>query len=693
MTLTASAPTTLRIEDIGAGPIHVDGVPMAWQALHQERRPDIVVAQQPIEAGVHTLFVEVPPQGRTCALYTEDVDLQQAPEMVITHNPGRRMLLADLSPGGATVPTVQLTAQGADIEVPAGTTPRYVVLDFGRTLHARLDATVEGPAGTIIDAGWDERLTAGRPLPAPGSLIENLWSQVDSWILDGTPRRLRTLDTRAGRYLVLQIYGPGPVILRQLRALEETYPTQQSGSFSSDDGLLDDIWQTGVNGLIPNMTDAYTDTPWRERGQWWGDAFVAFHINRAAFGDLDLFRRGLRQMADGIDHDGRPTALVPQHDETMILDYGMLWIEGLYVYWQLSRDTELVAELYPAAERLMGFLASYEGEAGLLDLAPAHWSRSALIDWSASTSRSGESTALNTLYAANLSQFGEMSIALTEGLRGETYLAKSRAIAQAINQRLYMKERGCYAASLRDGEWAAPSPHAQAWALRYDIVPDERQEAVTQCLIDQLAPFFDEQREAVVETYGMFWALEALARTDQTVVALDLIREQYGRLLNRGATTWWEVFTPNQGPGHSLSHVWGGSPTWVLSSHVLGGQILGPARWRIAPHFGDLQQASGALPMSGGLLEIDWRRQGCSELYLSFDAPEETVGEMLLPVRADAQVKLDGVLIWDSGPAHLDTVRLTPQGLLVTELSGASHHVVASLRCYGAFVPILFSNR
>ena len=44
------------------------------------------------------------------------------------------------------------------------------------------------------------------------------------------------------------------------------------------------------NQFDPNMVDGYTDTPWRERGQWWGDAYVQDYINRAAFGDMALKR-------------------------------------------------------------------------------------------------------------------------------------------------------------------------------------------------------------------------------------------------------------------------------------------------------------------------------------------------------------------------------------------------------------------
>lgn len=693
LTLTAPAPATLRLEGLTTAPVRVDGAsPVAWQALNQTRRPDVVVAQQAVEPGRHTLSVAVPPEGRTLALYTAGIQLDAAPAMALTHNPGRRTLLAEPSPGGETVPIVHLLSTGAEIEIPAGETPRYVVLDFGRTVHARLDATVEGPAGTIVDIGWDERLTAGRPLPAPGSLASNLWRQVDSWLLDGTSRHLTTLDARAGRYLLLQVFGPGPVYFHQLRALEETYPATPGGWFTSSDPLLDEAWQVGVNGLIPNMTDAYTDTPWRERGQWWGDAVVSFHINRAALGDLALLRRGLRQMADAIDPTGRPAAFVPRQDDTLILDYGMLWIESLHLYWQLSGNAALVAELYPAAQRLMGFLATYEGTAGLLDVAPAHWSQSALVDWAATTSRSGQSTALNALYAANLRQMAEMAQALGRSEQAQAYREKSQSVRESLNQVLFMADQRCYAASRLDGQLIPPSPHAQAWALRYDVVPAGHRPAVARCLIEQLEPFYNAHGFAAVEIYGMFWTLDALAQAGRTDVALQLIREHYGHLLAQGTTTWWELFTPNQGRSHSLSHAWGGAPTWFLSAHVLGAQATGPATWRLAPQPGDLAQAQGGIPMPTGVLQVAWQRPACGQFQLSLTAPAQTSGDVTLPVLyPDAHLLLDGVTVWDDGPLPGSpvTVTMTPTGLHISDLAGGFHGMMATFECYHAYLPLI----
>jgi alpha-L-rhamnosidase len=407
-------------------PVVVDGGQLlAWNALGDVRRPDVMVAEQPLNPGSPTLSVAFA-GGRTLAVRLHGLTLAGNPGVIPVHDPGRRTLLANPVAGGG--PVVQLFSDYAEVTIPAGDTPCYVVLDFGRTLHARLSLVAEGPAGTIVDAGWDERLTAGRPLPNPGSLVSNLWSQVDSWVLDGTARQSTTLDTRSGRYLLLHVFGPGPVYFHQVQAMEETYPVDLVGSFASSDPLLDRIWQIGVDTLTPSMTDAYTDTPWRERGQWWSDALIAFHTNRAAFGDLALFRRGLRQVADAIDPEGHPAPLARNGVGMVMLDYGMQWVEGLSLYWRLSDDLALVEELYPAAQRLVGFLVTYEGSSGLLDIPPAHWSQSALVDWPAVSSRSGESAALNAQYAYTLRQMVDVAEAMGDHDQAQAYLSRGAAV-------------------------------------------------------------------------------------------------------------------------------------------------------------------------------------------------------------------------------------------------------------------------
>jgi hypothetical protein len=263
-------------------------------------------------------------------------------------------------------------------------------------------------------------------------------------------------------------------------------------------------------------------------------------------------------------------------------------------------------------------------------------------------------------------------------------------VQAAINDVLFLPEQGCYATSRLNGELVPPGPHAQAWALRYGIVPAERRSSTVQALIRQLHPFFNAQGWSVVEPLGMFYVLDALSGTDSTMVAMNLVRERYGDLMSQGAATWWELYTPNQRRDNSLSHAWGSSPTWFLSSHVLGGLVTGPASWRVAPHMANLTAAQGSVPLAGGTLEVAWLYPSCGQFSLTMAAPEGTAGEILLPVsRQDAQVVLDGLLVWDGGPTGQYPVEMTVDGLLLTKVGDGTHQVTAAFSCHVDFLPAI----
>jgi hypothetical protein len=216
---------------------------------------------------------------------------------------------------------------------------------------------------------------------------------------------------------------------------------------------------------------------------------------------------------------------------------------------------------------------------------------------------------------------------------------------------------------------------------------------VAQALVDQLSPFVIAGQWPAVEMYGMFWALDALGAAGRTTEALNLIREQYGALLDQGATTWYEVWAAGQKPGQSLSHAWGGAPTWFLSAHVLGATATGPASWRAAPHPGGLAWVRGAVPMAGGAIEVEWRQEGCGQVTMTVAAPQGTTGEIGVPLwNPKATVILDGAPIWEGGPASglagAGAVQWTAEGLQIAGVPGGAHDITATFACYQAFLPL-----
>lgn len=680
-------------EELGHA-VYLDSQVLSWQKA-PAARPDVWQASAYLSPGPHRLeFRGIPAHGETFAISSHNLDMS-IPFAQGLHA-GRRLLLAR----PVTDPEAVILEGNSSLGLIFVTTPAYVVLDLGRTVHGRIVMEVEGPSGTIMDVGWDERLWMDeRPLPYPGSLHPE-WNQVDSWTLDGDLHNVSTIDARSGRYLLLAIWGEGPVTLSNIRVYEERYPVENLGRFDSSNELLDSIWKVGVDSLYPNMTDAYADTPWRERGQWWGDAFVEFKINEMAFGDTLLLERGLRLMALAFD-EGRPEAMAPNGAGIHMLDYGMLWVQSLADHWLLTGDERFLSEWYPELFDLMTYLEGYEkASTGLLSLPKAHWSETVLIDWLAPGSRFGQSTAVNAFYYATLRDAAQLAAVVNQPDHANLWLQKAEQVKMQMYYVLYDPEIGCYketvctespsltTTSSRDARAPVCSPHAQAWALAYKAVPEFVQDSVTRSLLQSLSR---DPADPSVDIYGMFWVLEALAKTEHDAEAISLIDDLYGYLLSHGASTWWEGFNADQDYAASLSHGWGGSPTWYLTTYILGAKRTGSHTWQVNPAFGGVNWASGSLPLSLGELEVSWEYESCEHLSLSVSAPDDTSGSVLLsPVQSSSSVTvtLNGAEIWEEGVSKREGVDLLAEGLRVELQEGGDYQFHIQRICHKVYVPL-----
>ncbi len=637
----------------------IDGAPVLLAGAAPSR-PDVIAGIVSLSSGAHQVAVgPVLTNGLTLALggsISATLPFTQG-----THA-GRRLLLAE--------PVSQADAvridRGGGLTLTFENLPAYVVLDLGRTTLGRLRSTVSGPDGSVVDVGWDEKLNPGsqRPLPFPGSLHPE-WNQVDSWIVGATPRMLTTADLRAGRYLLIAVWGNGPVVLQDLEVIEEGYPVVPRGAFSSSDLLLNRIWQVGADTARINMSDAYAD-PWRERGQWWGDAYVIDHINSVAFGDSGLLARGLRLMQDAFADSPAP-GMAPNNDGMVMLDYAMLWAQSLADYTRRTGDARLARSAFPTLQDFLSYLSTRRNaETGLLDIPQGHWSTTDYLDPRASGNRYGQSTALNALYYTTLLRSAEVALALGETAQATSWNSAAGALRQSINQRFLLPGRTQYAASIYAGQVVAPSVYAQAWTLAAGVVPDDAVPAVADSLLRLLPP---DPENPGVDTYGMFWVLEALSRAGRIEEGLTIMRAFYGRMLDLGAMTWWEGFASDHSYSQSYAHGWSGAPTWFLTTHVLGARQTGPFTWEVRPALSGVISATGAIPMPVGELTVAWSVQGCSAM-VDISAPDATSGVVVLPART-TNLRLNGLPL---------TGENAPDGIRVNLASGP-HRLEMDLAC------------
>lgn len=680
---------TLKIPDTELATVLLDGVPLQWSSIQMtERHPNIRVAKQLIAPGDHLLSVSgIPADGFTLSLSKQKID---SPTLAFQQglHAGRRLLLAE-----SISQRTAVTVSGEDtLNLEFEETPAYVVLDLGRVVHGRVLVDVTGPTGSVIDMGWDERLWQGKyPLPYPGSFHKQ-WNQTDSWILSDSTRSISTIDSRAGRYILIAVWADGPVHLNNLRVEEERYPVMLKGSFLSTSTRLNKIWKIGVDTLYSNMTDAYTDTPWRERGQWWGDAYVAQQINYVAFGDTALQRRGLVLMADGVQAPF-PPPLAPHGGDSRMLDFGMLWVESLYDYQRLSPDHNLLVQLYPSLTDFLDYLVQLEHPTtGLLDIPVGHWSQTSLIDWAGHDSRYGQSTALNAMYYGTLLDAAALAEQIGDSSQAERWREKAKTIQYALQTHLYLPNEGRYVSTLVEDQIYPPSPQAQAWPLAYGIVPEDQEQQVADALLQLLG---SNPASPKVEIYGMFWVLKALGRTGRITDGLNLIEQYYGRLLDLGATTWWESFNSHLLHTSSLSHAWGGSPTWFLSQYILGARWLGGNRWQLQPVWSGLPVVSGTLPLQNGMLVLQHHTTACKKNKIELTSPQNSEGEVIIPFTyPETQLSLNGTIIWQNGVSLSDEISLQADGLHVM-LGGGQHtiEIDQQLECSALYLPLFFNKR
>ncbi len=102
--------------------------------------------------------------------------------------------------------------------------------------------------------------------------------------------------------------------------------------------------------------------------------------------------------------------------------------------------------------------------------------------------------------------------------------------------------------------------------------------------------------------------------------AEEFVRANWGRMLARGAWTCWEYLVDTA----SRCHAWSGSPTYYLSSKVLGVSFPRPGNVnvvRVDPQPGSLQWARGVFPHPAGPIHVAWKRKD-GRLLLDVQLPE-----------------------------------------------------------------------
>jgi len=411
--------------------------------------------------------------------------------------------------------------------------------------------------------------------------------------------------------------GASPCILGKTGIIQQVYPFEKRGSFSCSNPMLDRIWELGWRTLRVCSEDSYTDTPFRERGLYAGDALPEYAITLATSGDSRLMKRSLmlfQDMYHGNMYEGK---------EEGLNDFVLITLLELSWYYRITGDLEFVRSLYPNYRFLMQHILERKNSAGYYSTGRV------FIEWT-KIDKTADLTAFQVLLSESFRCMADLAGLL--GFTEDAALFKSEAeqLGDVVNKLFWDGEKGAYRDGFRDG---APIDHhypiSSVYPLLFEISPENREDSLVGFLGKEIRDIGEESRNRKISPYGSFYLFAALYKTGHAALAEHFMLQYWSRMIHQGEDTSWENFDigGGEGGGHgTASHAWSGHPTYFLSTEVLGVRLgfshdFNRSLIEICPQSGTLSWARGIVPHPAGTVGVDWRIEG-EKLVLRLLLPE-----------------------------------------------------------------------
>lgn len=508
------------------------------------------------------------------------------------------------APDGLDVPKLfrlqtKAWPSAGDIDLRIGARPAVLVLDMGAEMLGFPRVRVKAPAGTVVDLGYSEVQENGRVVPNRAGV-----KYADRFVCREGENEFELFTPRAFRYLQVDIAPPAPgasVTIQQIAQNHAVYPTEHVGAFECSDPLLNRVWSLGRYTVEQCMEDGYTDCPWRERGQWWGDARAEAMSTYYAFGDARLIRKAILQIGQGQRADGITPGVWPaDFDNRYLPDFCLIWVMTLDDYVRFTGDVAFARQLEPKIQRALKWFDKFRDKDGLLRDVPG-W---VFIDW-ADIDKQGACTALNAFYVGALDAASRLEARLGNRAEADRCAQAAETHRATMRRLLWSDADGAFSDALHnDGKLSATvSEQANALGILYGITPPEKRARVFARLDEASGKPAVRCGSPYFSLYWL-WAMLDSGRADE---AVEYMR-RWKVMLDADATTAWEVWNA----GASLCHGWSSGPTSLLPAWVLGVRPTadGMREVIVAPQPAGLAWARGAVPTPRGPVQVSWKLDG-----------------------------------------------------------------------------------
>ncbi len=445
------------------------------------------------------------------------------------------------------------------------------LLDFGEHLTGYFsfslrcfDIPVDAPVRLKFIFGETLAEVAEPIDPYSGSLTRS-WFQDETVNIDDVPQTIRLPRRYAFRYVKVSVvsaskhgtFGFSNVWLESVTSADETRVPPFSPANPEEEALD----RVSLRTLRDCMQTVFEDGPKRDRRLWLGDLRLQALANYATFRNYDLVKRSLYILAGTASEKGLVSTCAmerpaPVRGGNAILDYTALFASVVLEYVEASGDRETAEDVWPLVAKQLEFTLGTVNAEGLF-IPPENWWL--FIDWNRKLDKQASEHAI-ILFGLK----DTLRLACKLGRQDEVAFLPSMisCMEAAAQESLWDEAQGMFiSGSERQLSWAS-----QAWmVLAGAASPGRGRRALLNVMKCPVA-------KKPVTPYMHHYMVEALWSVGLEDEAKKLLYDYWGGMIRHGATTFWEVYVPDNATAspygshlmNSYCHAWSCTPSYFL---------------------------------------------------------------------------------------------------------------------------------
>lgn len=376
---------------------------------------------------------------------------------------------------------------------------------------------------------------------------------------------------------------------------------EKKGSFICSDERLNEIYNTAVKTVSLCMQSMLWDGIKRDKLVWIGDMHPEMLSIRAIYGFDKCIEQGLTHAVNQFK--------LPEFIN-MKPSYSMWFVIILHDWYMQNGNIEFVKNNLDYVEDLFKLLSTQVDEQGKMHL------KGYFFDWpSHDSTNSNEGGSINSIIGVK----ALFLISLKYAIEMFKIANKDYSFLVELINKLN---------SYNEGE------ATNKQALAFTVLSGQNND------IHKIAKILKEGNSKGFSTFMSYYILKVIAKSKDIESALNILKEYFGGMLDKGATTFWEDFDiewlkntcridefPKKGEEdihgdkggycykgfrHSLCHGWSSGAIPFLTEFVLGVKIKEPNcnTVEIIPNLAGLSFAKGKYPTPYGIIEIEHKKVG-----------------------------------------------------------------------------------